>query len=168
MSNQLKHITALGILLCGLVPFQAAFAREFRSIEDIATPGNPLPQGAVRPAVIQPVDKQVVEKAVYALADAWNGNGLSQLIADDYPNASDLMRVITNDLPLDAKIRILSIQSIQTLDQYIVDVKGGKDRTSVVTVTAKTQVEYEDPSSGQRRQLDGTNEFLFRVTDQLR
>lgn len=169
MTRYRHHLFAIMLLCLGALSLSnTASAREFRSLVGIASPVNPLPQGAVRPPTIEPVDTKVVEKALYALADAWNGEGLSQLIADDFANASDLMRVLTNDVPTDAKIRILSIQSIQTLDQYVVDVKDGKDRTSIVTVTARTSVEYEDPSSGKRQRLVGLNEFFFRITDQLR
>jgi hypothetical protein len=71
-------------------------------------------------------------------------------------------------LPRDAKLRVLGIESIQTLEQTIdVTPDDQQTRISVVTATVRSQLEFDDPVSGFTR-LDGTNEFLLRIKEPLR
>ena len=167
MSNAVKYILFVSLLLGGVTLLTTTSAREFRTISTITSPNNPLPDGAIRPAQIEPIDLKIIEKAVHDLAAAWNGEGLADWIAGDFASLEQLKLVITNDVPRDARIRVLSIQGMQTLDQYQQTVTNGIDRTSIVTATARMAIEFTDPVTGFQR-LDGTNEFQFRVVEELR
>ncbi|PIR00326.1 MAG: hypothetical protein COV66_07535 [Nitrospinae bacterium CG11_big_fil_rev_8_21_14_0_20_45_15] len=167
MTNMMKIIQT-GILLalycCVLATPASAF--EFRSFTSISKPMK-VPEGATRPDKLEPLDPQIIKQAVYDLAKAWNGQGFSELIDPDFANAEQLLLVITNDVPRNARLEVLSVQSLSTLDQFIKKVEDGEDRTSTVTATVRMQIVFNDPVNGFQR-LEGTNELLFRIEEEFR
>jgi len=155
-----------GVLLAVLVlSFGVAGAREFRGISLIPTP-EALPEGVRRSAQFMPIDPVLVERAVRAVAKAWNTGQLDPLLGDRFENKSRLFDTIMEVVPRDAVLRVLSIQGVSTLDQYEQTREEGAVRVSTVSVIVLTQIEFSDPQTGFQR-LDGTNEWTFRVTERL-
>lgn len=142
---------------------QLAAAQSFRRVEPIASPVQ-LPDGAQRVAELRPVDPALVERAVHAVAAAWNTGALDPLLAPEFFNRSRLLDTLIEVAPRDATLRVLSIESIITLDQFIAPAEEGARRVSTVSVVVRTQAEWSDAGTGYQR-LEGTNEFVFRVEE---
>lgn len=149
----------LPLLLLACLAAPVADAREARRMSTIQRPGA-LPENARRPSVMVPVDRGAVEQAVRAVAQAWNTGRLSDLLAADLEGGSRLQDTLAEVLPRDAKLTVLAVQGVSTLDQYL---QGGK-RFSTVLVSVRTQVEFNDPRVGFQR-LEGLNEWYFRVEE---
>lgn len=149
----------LPLLLLACLAAPVADAREARRMTPIARPGV-LPGGAQRPAVMVPVARDAVEQAVRAVADAWNTGRLSDLLANDMQDAGRLRDTLAEVLPRDARLTVLSVQGVSTLDQYLRDGK----RYSTVLAVVRTQVEFNDPRVGYKR-LEGLNQWTFRVEE---
>ena len=161
----LQRLLAITVLACALVS-PAAEGAQFRGSNRIERPGAEpeAPAGAKRVEKPEPVPKQLIEDAVRELMAAWNTEKLERLLADSFFDRSRLLDTIVEDAPRDATIRILSIQNVQTLTQFTRP--EGEDSTlviSTVSAVVRTQVEYNDPTSGFRR-LEGTGEYLFEIT----
>ena len=153
----MKSWLPLLFLACLAVP--PADAREARRMTTIARPGA-LPADAQRPARFQPIAREAVEQAVRAVAEAWNTGRLSDLLAADLQGGSQLQDTLAAVLPRDARLTVLSVQGVSTVDQYL---QGGK-RLSTMLAVVRTQVEFNDPRVGYRR-LEGLNEWYFRVEE---
>jgi len=144
-------------------------ARQFRSARPIATPVQTvpdLPDGARAVANIVPLQREYVEPAVQEVMASWNTDGLGEHLGDGFYDRTRLLDVVDTIVPRDAKIRLQSIQSVQTLQQYIQPDparEGAEQLVSKVTVTARTQVEFNSPDTGFQR-LPGVNEFLLKIT----
>jgi hypothetical protein len=115
-------------------------------------------------AAIRPVERDRVEAAVRQLAQAWNTPALPAYLAPNFYGKERLLDTLASSVPKDARLRVLSIQGVQTLAQYVQARDGGEVMVSRVSVTARTQVEFNDPKAGLKR-LDGTNEFILQVTE---
>ncbi len=79
---------------------------------------------------------------------------------------SRLLDVIAEEVPRDAKLRIVSVQGINTLDQYQRKVTDRLVQVSMVSAIVRTQIEFTLPKFGFQR-LDGTAEFTLEVTERL-
>ena len=87
------------------------------------------------------------------------------MLADNFYDKSRLADALTTNVPRDARLRVVAIQGMQTLNQYLQNTPSGvEQRVSRVSVTVSTQVEYNDPQSGFRH-LDGSNEYILRITE---
>lgn len=144
---------------------QGGIASEFRSRIPIRTPARP-PEGAVRVSTVQPVDPRLVEDAVRKLyaAYGYSTGAIAGMLAPSFPDRSRLLNTINQRVPRDARLRVLGIQSIRTLDQFLRTdaASGAEERVSTVTATVRSQLEYNDRDVGFQR-LEGTIEYLFRV-----
>ena len=149
----------LSLLLLACLAAPVADAREARRMTPIARPGD-LPGDAQRPAKFKSVPRAQVVRAVRAVAEAWNGGQLSELLASDMEGGSRLQDTLAEVLPRDARLTVLSVQGVSTIDQYLQDGK----RYSTVLAVVRTQVEFNDPRVGYQR-LEGLNEWYFRVEE---
>jgi len=154
--KKLSLLLLLIVMLCMTLQVQA---RSFRSIQPIATP-TALPEGATRMTISQPIERSLVEQAVRDVATAWNGGGLSELLADDFSSRSRLLDTIAEVVPRDARLTVLAIQAVSTLEQYRQD----KVITSTVSAVVRSQIEFNDPVTGFQR-LEGTGEWYFKVEE---
>ncbi len=161
MSNSMcKPLVWLG-LGCAVAIAQA---QEFRQLNRIASPGA-APAGTRAVQQTREVPKAKVEAAVAQIAAAWNTPNLESTLADNFYGKSRLDDALATKVPRDAKLQIMAIQGMQTLGQYAkANASGGEDLISRVSVTVRTQIEYNDPRTGFQR-LDGTNEFIVLITE---
>jgi len=160
---------ARSLVLCAtLIAAIPSTAQESRQMNRIVTPPSEnmrLPSGARAVAAIRPVSAQAVEEAVRQVAAAWNTPQLPTYLAPNFYGKDRLVEGINRQVPRDAKLRVLGIQSTQTVAQFEQrDERLGEIVVSRVLVTVRTQVEFNDPRAGLRR-LEGTNEFTIRVTE---
>lgn len=165
--NKLHNITQLVLFVCLLIlvgsPSQA---RQFRLLTPIAsaeTQGANLPEGAVPVQQAQPLSRSDVEPLIRDVIEKWNTGGMSATLSDQFYDKSRLLDVIDTGVPRDAKLRIQSIQGIQTLQQYQMPAENDrKNLISIVSATARTQLEFNTSAGFQRR--IGTNEFILKIT----
>ena len=145
----------------------AAHAQEARQFNRIVTPQTSmkLPAGARLVAAPRPVSQARIEAAVAKIAAAWNTSALGAQLADNFLDKSRLLTTLSTAAPRDAKLRVLSIQGIQVLAQFVQErAAGGAELVSRVSVTVRTEIEFNDPQSGFRR-LDGTNELILLLSE---
>jgi hypothetical protein len=160
------------VLFSSTILLQSATAQEFRSLRPIVTPGvqAPLPPGAqpVLGALI-PINRRELEEAVRALLAKWNTPEFESTLAETFYDRTRLSDALNTIAPRDARLRVLSVQGIQTLDQHVLPDNSGLPIDTVVSrvsATVRTQIEFNDPTLGFQRR-EGVNEFLLRVTQRV-
>jgi hypothetical protein len=151
-----------------LVAGDGSQARQFRQIIPIATlesPSAQLPDGAIQVDQVTPLERGEVEPLLRKVLEEWNASGMAGTLAEEFYDSSRLIDAMDTIVPRDAKLRLQSIQGIQTVQQYILpEQEDGRDKMiSIVSATARTQVEFERPGAGFVR-LPGINEFILKVT----
>jgi hypothetical protein len=160
-------LAAAGVTGVLLLSPQESEARRFRHINPIATPQN-IPDGAVRMKQRRPVDPELVRQAVLQLADAWNTGQLGDLLdRERFYDRSRLLDVIAEEVPRDAKLRVVSIGAVNTLDQYQQTERERLIQVSTVSALVRTQIEFTLPRFGYQK-LDGTSEFTLEVRETLK
>lgn len=162
---EFRYLIPLAAALIGLSQAQAQ-AQEVRQLNRIATPSavQKLPPGARAVAALRPVSAAKVEEAVKQIVAAWNTSKLGPLLADNFYDKSRLTDALATKVPRDARLSVLAIQGVQTLNQYTQKSAAGAEQlVSRVSVTVRTQVEYNDSQAGFQR-LDGSNEFILLIT----
>ncbi len=141
----------------------AVAASEFRSWRPILTPSLvPENSRALQQSQMKPVSRQLAEKAVQKLIAAWNGKNLDGILGKEFYDKSRLNDAMNGQVPRDAALSLLAIQDTQTLQQQVIDTPGGKILVSMVSITAKTQLTFNDPTSGYQRR-EGVNEYIMRI-----
>jgi hypothetical protein len=147
--------------LTALLPLPA-LGQEFRALQPIPTPRASDKAGGVHRFV--PVDPKLIETAVRELFAAWNTPRMRELFGADYYEATRLIDTLATELPRDAVLRVLAIESMSTLNQTVQP--GGPARPpaliSTVSVIVRTQLEFNDPEDGFQRR-EGINEYVFEV-----
>lgn len=155
------------LLVIAAGAFHSVSAREFRGVKVIPTPGA-LPEDAKAVAEIQPVDRKIVEDVVNKLMYGWNRDNMRKYLSNEFFDKSRLVDAIDIKVPRNARLRILSIQGIQTMAQHIQpDASGEEWIVSIVSATVKTQLEFNDAVNGFQRR-EGTNEYIFRVRQKIK
>ncbi len=149
-----------------IFPLYRSHAAEFRVIMPILTP-KAIPEGAAPVKAIRPIPRKIVTAAVNKLVRAWNSNALQQALGKEFYDKSRLTDAMDTKVPRDAKMRVLSIQGIQTLNQFTqTDPEGNTILVSTVSATVRTQLEFNDSVNGFQRR-EGTNEYIFRVRQRM-
>jgi hypothetical protein len=143
-------------------------ARQFRILTPIATPSEQtsnLPKGAIPIERPQPLSRGDIEPLLQQVIEKWNSSEMASTLSDQFYDKSRLLDVMDTGVPREAKLRIQSIQGIQTLQQYLTpDPEGGRgERVSIVSATVRTQLEFNSPMAG-LVSLPGTNEFILKIT----
>ncbi len=159
-------LTLAAVLIISVQPYSQA--RQFRSLIPIETPNRAaagMPDGARPVEQVQQLDRRLVTSAVRQVVEKWNTPEMSQVLADEFYDSSRLLDNMDYLVPRNATIRLQSIQGVQTLQQYIVPGDdGGRGKVvSIVSATARTQVEFEQPGAGFVR-LPGVNEYILKIT----
>lgn len=143
-----------------------AFAQEFRTFNQIPTPGR-APDGAKPVQSIESVSASSIQNAAEQIVNAWNSGNISQNLAENFYDKTRLLDSINTNVPKDATIRLLSLQGGQTLNQYErINTSGKKEIISTISVNANTQIEFNDAQKGFRR-LEGTNEYVLRIVEEV-
>lgn len=150
----------LALLWCLAVPHAVA-AQEFRIFQRIATTGE-APEGAVAITDLKPVNHAAVTNGIKALIDAWNSGQMQKNMTDSFYDRERLDNTITSNIPRDGKLKLLSVQGQQVLQQF----RKGNQIISKISVTVYTEITYNDPLRGFRR-FPGTTELILFVTEEV-
>lgn len=146
----------------------AAAAQESRPLNPIARPpaagaaqSRPMPAGSFRP-----VSPETVRAAIERLVKAWNTPALEPLLSERFPDKERLLDTLASRVPRDARLNLLAIQGIQVLAQRAAPAANGVEQEIVsrVSVTFRTQVEFNDPATGFQRR-EGVNEVILTVRE---
>ncbi len=138
-----------------------AQAGEFRAFKPIPAPGA-APKGAKPVAELEPIDPARAGEAAGEVFNAWNNGSLEKHLANDFYDKSRLLDAMDEKVPRDARVRVMSVRGVQTLQQY----QRGNEIISTISVTANTQIEFNDAQRGFRR-LEGVNEYILRITEEV-
>jgi len=163
---KLKHLVLTALVAAGVVA--PTEAREFRALKPVDAAAQ-LPEGAQPVEQFEPVAQEIVHKAVEQLMSSWATPEMQDYLSKDFYDKQRLEDVIDTLVPRDAQIRILSIQGIQTLQQYEEAVPGdpaASQRVSRVSVTVRTQLEFND-SNGMLVIQPGTTEYILKFREIL-
>jgi len=159
-------LTAIIMLLVLTIP---ALSQECRRIEPIGTPSVPSvpvePGGTVLDKPIS-IDRGAVEQAMQAVAQSWNSPGMSSIFTESFYNKDRLMDVMAGNAHVDATMRLISVGSYRVLNQVIQPESEGNMLVSRVSVSARVQVEYNDPVTGFQRR-PGEQEYIIKITQKL-
>lgn len=160
-----------GIIIILLISISLSLAQEFRSLKAIPTPAPKKTHFRIskrRPGYFQPVSEKVVRKSLETILSSWNTAQMSSYLSDDFYDKDRLMDSISRLPCKNARLRLMAIQEIQTLDQHIVPLDENYFvRISTVSVIAKTQLEYNDPAKGFQN-IEGINEYILKIRELIR
>jgi hypothetical protein len=157
--------------LLALVPLPA-FAQGFRLIQPIDVP-DPQMREAIQqgqkfrsmavPGVRQ-VPREVVEAAVRKIYASYNTPDFPQYLSERFYDPQRLVEAIDQKVPREAKLRLISINSAQTVSQRPAKDEQGKDVIeSLVMVVVKAQMEFTTAAGFQRR--EGESEIVLRFRE---
>lgn len=140
-------------------------AAEFRAIRPISAPAA-LPPGAVAvaPNQVVPVSTSKVRRAVDIFAGTFVKPEFADLLADNFFEKQSLLDNISAFVPRDTKVRVLSVQGIQTVGQRIFPERG--IRESDVTASIRIQIEFDDPNLGVQR-LEDDGDIFFKFSEKI-
>ncbi len=160
----IRSIVFVIVMFAMILPLEAS---RFRKVERIFSP-DVMSDGAEPVQKVKPVNRKEIEDAVRNLMNSWNTMDMEKWLGEDFYDRTRLLDVIDTDVPRYAALRIMSIEGVQTLNQYIQrDPLMSIDSTiSNVSATVQIQLEYNDTDSGFQR-LDGTFELFFKVTEEM-
>jgi hypothetical protein len=160
---------ATGLALGGALALLLAThvsAREFRTLNEIQAAAL-VPDSAAAVQKLIPVNQALVDQAVEQIMSQWSTPAMQEYLGKDFYDANRLEDVIDTLVPRDAEIRILGVSGVQTLQQYVEESATGVPvRVSRVSVTVRTQLEYNDPENGLVR-LPGTTEYILKFREAL-
>jgi len=155
----------LGLII--MLQTHILFAAEFRSFRPILSASINSENGAVLPQQqMKPVSRKLTEKAVGKVIVAWNNKQLDGVLGKEFYDKSRLNDAMNGQVPRDAQLSLLAIQSSQTLQQQVVESPKGRLLVSTVSITAKTQLTFNDPTNGYQRR-EGTNEYIMRIKQKM-
>lgn len=159
---------ALALLACA----SPASAQTFRSIQPIPVPDAQLRQaiqqgaqlrGAAIPGMRQ-IPREVVEEAVRRIYAAYNTPDFRQYLSERFYDPDRLLMAIDEKVPREATLRLVSINSAQTVSmQRTKDEQGRGVTESLVLVVVRAQMEFNSAQGFQRR--DGEQEIVLRFRE---
>ena len=173
-----RALLGLALAVVGAAPS----ALEFRTSIPVRTPdnvGEAFLEGAVEACVpepcgellavqlFEPVRRSAVRAAIDQVAAAWNSAQLREYLADGFFDRNRLLDTFSEVVPRDARLKVLSVQSVEVLAQYLEDAAPGEPalRVSVVTTRVRTQVEFTDPRAGFVRSRAAAQEYILVLTE---
>jgi hypothetical protein len=118
--------------------------------------------GVVRAEAPAAVDPAVVRQTIQQILASWNTPTLNHWLAPDFAGRDELLAALSFDVPPTARLRILGIGGIQTLQQE----RRDGVLLSLVSVTVRAQAEWEDPGQGFQRR-EGTAEYILRISREV-
>ena len=147
-------------------------ADEMRKFNPIRTPVRVaalVPTGFELLPKVLPIDRDQVISAMNKLFENWRGPQLMKFLSKDFFDRDILKDSMNNPVkvPPNAKIRVLSFQRLQTIQQMVgEDEQYGSVVISIVLVTAKTQIEFNDVNEGFVR-LEGVNDYILEIKEKI-
>lgn len=165
MKSLPSNVLAITVLLVAQIGVTAV-AKEFRAIKPINASVT-MPDGAQAPEVFRPVATELVDQAVEKLMESWGSPQMQDYLSKNFFDKDRLTDVIDTLVPRDAVVRILSIQGVQTVQQWEEPAPGDPDlmlRVSRVSVVVRTQLEFTRPD-GVLETKPGTTEYILKFKE---
>jgi hypothetical protein len=152
-----------------------AQAQTFRAIQPIAVPdaqtrdailtGQQL-RGPSIPGLRQ-VPRELVENSVRKIYSAYNTPEFRQYLSERFYDPDRFVDAVGQNVPREARLRIISINSANTVAQQLVKDEQGRDVSeSLVMVVVKAQMEFTTTQDFQRR--EGESEIVLRFREKPR
>jgi hypothetical protein len=149
-----------------------AQGQTFRSIQPIPVPdpqtraaiqqGQQLRGGAL-PGLRQ-IPRETVEDAVRRIYAAYNTADFRQYLSERFYDPERLVGAIDEKVPREARLRLISVNSAQTVSQQPAKDEQGRDvLESQVLVVVRAQMEFTSPQGFQRR--EGESELVLRFRE---
>ncbi len=159
---------ALASMALTLLPMHAD-ADGFR--RRLAVPSEKaLPQGAERVERLQPLPRELIERAVRQFFAAYSNDRarMNEMLGDIYDRERILDGLGTR-IPPDAKLRVMGVEAVQIVQQYIETDAGSGQRVRVsrVAVTVRGELTYNSRQYGFVRR-EGRSEYLLYVNQLVR
>lgn len=168
----MRATLALCALLCAALASPAAQAQGFRFIQPIMVPDAQLREamlrgqqlrGSVIPGLRQ-MPREVVEQAVRKIYAAYNTPDFRQYLSERFYDPDRLLDAVSEKVPREAKLRLISVNSAQTVSQQPGKDEHGREVTeSLVMVVVRAQMEFTSPQGFQRR--EGESELVLRFRE---
>ena len=158
----------LVLLLSLFSGIQFTQAREFRALKPINAAAI-IPEGAQPAQEFKPVPSEIVDQAVEKLMEAWGTPQMQDYLSKNFFDKDRLTDVIDTVVPRDALVRILSVQGIQTVQQWEEPAPNepeGLIRVSRVSVVVRTQLEFTNPD-GVLETKPGTSEYILKFKQRV-
>lgn len=157
------------LIVAALLGFSLiAGAREFRAIKPINAMAA-LPDGAQAPRQFAPVPNELVDQAVEKLMAAWGTPQMQDYLSKNFFDKDRLSDVIDTLVPRDALVRVLSVQGIQTVQQWEEVAPNDPQsmlRVSRVSVVVRTQLEFTNVD-GVLETKPGTTEYILKFKQRI-
>ena len=120
-------------------------------------------RGAALPG-LQQVPRETVEAAVRKIYAAYNTPDFQQYLSERFYDSERLVEAINEKVPREAKLRLITINSAQTVSRRAAQDDEGRDVTeSLVLVVVRAQMEFTSVAGFQRR--EGEQELLLRFRE---
>lgn len=168
----MRKLFPLLALVCAALVSPALQAQGFRFIQPIMVPDAQLRdamrkglqlRGSAIPGLRQ-VPREVVEEAVRKIYAAYNTPDFRQYLSERFYDPDRLADAINEKVPREAKLRMISINSAQTVSQQPArDEQGRAVTESLVMVVVKAQMEFTTVAGFQRR--EGESEIVLRFRE---
>jgi len=160
------------LLMAFLLAPLTAQAQGFRQIQPFPVPDaqmrEALRQGeqfrGSAPPRLRQVPRDVVEEAVRSIYAAYNTPDFRQYLSERFYDPDRLAEAVSEKVPRDARLRLLSVNSVQTLSQQPARDEQGREVTeSLVLVVVRGQMEFVNAQGFQRR--EGEVELVLRFRE---
>lgn len=172
----MRTVARRSVLVLVLAPLLLAplvtQAQGFRFIQPILVPDAQLREamrqgqelrGSVIPGLRQ-VPREVVEEAVRKIYAAYNTPEFRQYLSERFYDPERLTDAINEKVPREAKLRLISVNSAQTVSQQPAKDEQGRDvLESLVMVVVRAQMEFTTTAGFQRR--EGESELILRFRE---
>lgn len=162
MREAAKYLLAALIAL-GFVALPSD-AREFRSRIQIRTPAA-VPANATAVTRVEPVDPTIVRAGITKIFATYGQDSaaFARMLDEGFFDRQRLADLMQERLPRDARIRVVGIQGIRTISQHVLPkTQRGEVLVSQVSVTVRTEIQFNDVSAGFQR-LAGTVDYILTV-----
>lgn len=154
-------------LLLSFALSQPADARNFRDMIIIpVAPEKMAREISSVPTEFSPVDQVTIEKSIRKIVASWNGPDLAKYLHNNFRDKNLLLTSIQSSVPMDAKLRLISVHGISTLEQNSSPhpTTHVRQRSSVVIATVDLQLEFNDPFKGIVK-LPHSSQFYLQVVE---
>ena len=102
-------------------------------------------------------ERQHVEEWVEQLVRSWNSRGLAHYLAPSFPERQRLLGAIEEQVPPDARLRLLAVGPMRVVDEE----RSDQAITWTVRVAVRLQVEGTD-EDGSLQQREGRQDLIIR------
>lgn len=112
--------------------------------------------------------------------DAWNSGQIEKYLSPKFYDVNRFLDAMLTDVPRDARVRLMAIESIQPIEQVnqLVDALTGQPTANStasdlqllvktkISAVVRTQVEFNDLANGFQKR-EGRNEFILELAQKI-